>query len=338
MTDLDFMARAIELARKGRYTTRPNPNVGCVIVKNNQIIGEGFHLKAGEPHAEIHALEQAGHQASGSTAYVTLEPCSHTNRTGPCADALIQAGISRVVCASLDPNPKVNGQGVEKLKAAGIDVEVGLLEQEAIQLNQGFFKAMSQGEPYVRLKIAASLDGKVALANGQSKWITGETSRLDVQKLRAQSAVIITGRGTFEADQPQMTVRQHEWAEPWPYEIPQPARVVCDRDGQLDQLNGFMAATAKQFDRNDYLPELLQWCVQQQYYDVMVEAGPTLSGAFLDQGLVDELYLYYAPTLLGPNARSLATIHDLVSLADKPAFQLAQVQQLDQDVRLIFQL
>lgn len=345
MTDAQWMARAISLAAQGVYTTRPNPNVACLIVQGDEIVGEGYHLRAGEPHAEIHALEAAGQSAKGATAYVTLEPCSHTNRTGPCVDALIQAGIRRVVCAMQDPNPKVNGQGVAKLKAAGIEVEVGVCEQEATALNPGFVKAMKEKKPYVRLKMAASLDGKTALANGQSKWITGEQARLDVNRLRAKSAVIITGRGTFEFDQPQMTVRQDEWNERWPHRIEQPQRILCDRNFQTTHPGDFLVAHT-QLSRSDeglflpqekFLEHLLDWCYQNQLNDVLVEAGPILAGAFIDQNCVDELWLYFAPTFLGPSARGLLSINDLTHLEDKPQFRLLECQQLGDDVRLIYQ-
>jgi len=239
-----MMTRALWLAGQGLYTTSPNPRVGCVIARGEEIVGEGWHRKAGEPHAEVHALRAAGARARGATAYVTLEPCSHHGRTPPCAHALVAAGIGRVVCAAGDPNPKVNGQGIELLRGAGIEVDVGLMEEEARTLNKGFFKRMLTGRPWVTVKIAASLDGRVALANGVSRWITSEEARLDVQRLRARSCAVLTGVGTVIADDPRLTVR----AQPLDPSIDtlgrQPWRVVCDSqartppDAQLFQEPG----------------------------------------------------------------------------------------------------
>lgn len=230
--DQIWMQRAIELARLGQYSTKPNPNVGCVLVKDGQLVGEGYHPRAGQPHAEVFALRDAGDAARGATAYVTLEPCAHYGRTPPCAKGLVEAGVARVVVACPDPNPLVAGKGVQILRDAGIQVEVGVLEQQAHQLNLGFLKAMATGQPYVRLKVASSLDGRTAMASGESKWITGNPARLDVQHWRAISAVVITGIETVLADDCQLNVRQlaiHQDIS----SIVQPKRLVLDRQGRL---------------------------------------------------------------------------------------------------------
>ena len=220
-TDTRLMQTALDLAWQGRFSTSPNPRVGCVIAHGGQIVGQGFHLRAGEPHAEVHALRQAGAHAHGATAYVTLEPCSHTGRTGPCAQALINAGICRVVAAMHDPNPLVGGQGFAMLRAAGIEVQSGLLETAARALNRGFLSRIERGRPFVRLKVAASLDGKTALSDGRSQWITGAEARHDVQILRAESCAVLTGIGTILADDPQLNVRAFA-------ALRQPARIVLD--------------------------------------------------------------------------------------------------------------
>lgn len=291
--DQIWMQRAIELARLGQYSTKPNPNVGCVLVKDGQLVGEGYHPRAGQPHAEVFALRDAGDAARGATAYVTLEPCAHYGRTPPCAKGLVEAGVARVVVACPDPNPLVAGKGVQILRDAGIQVEVGVLEQQAHQLNLGFLKAMATGQPYVRLKVASSLDGRTAMASGESKWITGNPARLDVQHWRAISAVVITGIETVLADDCQLNVRQlaiHQDIS----SIAQPKRLVLDRQGRLP-------LTAKLLEQPDSvmvmgpyraelealgviqlevqpLDQLLRTLVQQyQLYDVLIEAGATLS-------------------------------------------------------------
>lgn len=317
--DQSCMQQALALAEKGLYTTRPNPAVGCVIAQNETVLAEGCHVYAGEAHAERVALSKINDAAEGATAYVTLEPCSHTNKTGPCADALIEAGIKRVVVAMTDPNPKVNGQGVERLKAAGIQVDVGLMSEEAEALNQGFCYSMREGKPYVRVKLAMSLDGKTALSNGKSKWITSKESREDVQYLRARSGAIITGSGTLKADQPKLSVRQDEWADPWPHFIPQPEVVVASRSGSD-------------------LATLLQQLHESEVHDVLVEAGPTLAGAFIEQGLVNELWIYIAPSLLGPGANPLVHIPDITELSQCTSLSLKDVGVIGQDVRLIYGL
>ncbi|WP_168390940.1 bifunctional diaminohydroxyphosphoribosylaminopyrimidine deaminase/5-amino-6-(5-phosphoribosylamino)uracil reductase RibD [Acinetobacter indicus] len=347
--DQIWMQRAIELARLGQYSTKPNPNVGCVLVKDGQLVGEGYHPRAGQPHAEVFALRDAGDAARGATAYVTLEPCAHYGRTPPCAKGLVEAGVARVVVACPDPNPLVAGKGVQILRDAGIQVEVGVLEQQAHQLNLGFLKAMATGQPYVRLKVASSLDGRTAMASGESKWITGNPARLDVQHWRAISAVVITGIETVLADDCQLNVRQlaiHQDIS----SIAQPKRLVLDRQGRLP-------LTAKLLEQPDSvmvmgpyraelealgviqlevqpLDQLLRTLVQQyQLYDVLIEAGATLSTAFLQQQLVDEVISYVAPTLLGRSARAIFQA-EFERMAQQLRFKLCDVTQFGDDVRL----
>ena len=310
-----YMSRAIELAKKGRFTTRPNPNVGCVIVKDNQIIGEGFHYLAGQPHAEVFALRQAyEHDAKhlqGATAYVTLEPCSHHGRTPPCADALIKAGISRVVIAVVDPNPKVDGVGIAKLQQAGIEVITGICEQAAYQLNEGFFKVMRGGLPFVRLKIATSLDGRTAMANGESKWITSDQSREDVQRLRAQAGAIITGSETILQDHPALNIRSQQLGVNLD-NIPQPLLVVLDRRQRIKMTDAWYQSQINKRpilliqDATMSLTQLLTSLKDNyQINDGLVEAGATVAASFLQQGLVDELIVYQAPCILGNDAKPM---------------------------------
>lgn len=310
-----YMSRAIELAKKGRFTTRPNPNVGCVIVKDNQIIGEGFHYLAGQPHAEVFALRQAyEHDAKhlqGATAYVTLEPCSHHGRTPPCADALIKAGISRVVIAVVDPNPKVDGGGIAKLQQAGIEVITGICEQAAYQLNEGFFKVMRGGLPFVRLKIATSLDGRTAMANGESKWITNEQSREDVQRLRAQAGAIITGSETILQDHPALNIRSQQLGVNLD-DIPQPLLVVLDRRQRIEMTDAWYQSQITHRpvlliqDATMSLTQILTTLKDNyQINDVLVEAGATVAASFLQHGLVDELVVYQASCFLGNSAKPM---------------------------------
>ena len=352
MTDHFYMQRAITLGQQGIYSTKPNPNVGCVIVKDGQIVGEGFHPKAGQPHAEVFALQQAGKQAKDATAYVTLEPCAHFGRTPPCANALIDAGVKHVVMASLDPNPLVAGKGQAMLHAAGISTTVGVLEEDAHALNKGFLQVMAGGRPYVRLKMAASLDGRTAMASGESKWITGAEARLDVQHWRAISGAVITGINTVLADDPALNVRtlpQHGVSN-FPIEqVVQPLRVVLDRQSRFPEsaqllqqpdyllLVGTNAAVASQIEHwptlelNVLLDELKS---KKQVYDVLVEAGPTLAAEFLKQGLVDELIVYLAPTLLGNTGRAMFNL-SLTQMSEQYRLQLQSLHQVGQDVRLI---
>jgi len=346
--DQYWMQQAIELAKRGLYSTKPNPNVGCVIVKDNQVIGEGFHPKAGQPHAEVFALRQAGEQARGATAYVTLEPCAHYGRTPPCAKGLVEAGVAKVVVACPDPNPLVAGKGVQILKDAGIDVEVGICEDEAHPLNYGFLKAMATGTPYVRVKIASSLDGRTAMASGESKWITGIEARQDVQHWRAISGGVITGIETVLADDCQLNVRSLNGIDDIS-RIVQPKRIILDRQGRLpltakilEQPETMMVMGPYRQELADLgviqleiqpLKELLQYLVQQhQIYDVLVEAGATLSTAFLQAQLVDELISYVAPTLLGQTARSMFNA-EFSRMAEQLRFKLQDVTRLGDDVR-----
>ena len=347
--DLFWMRRAIELARLGQYSTKPNPNVGCVIVKDAQLLGEGYHPRAGQPHAEVFALRQAGEQARGATAYVTLEPCAHYGRTPPCAKALVDAGVAKVVVACPDPNPLVAGKGVQILKDAGIQVDVGVAEAEARQLNLGFLKAMATGMPYVRLKVASSLDGRTAMASGESKWITGTAARADVQHWRAISAAVLTGIDTLLADDCLLNVRHLEGVDDI-HSVVQPKRIILDRQGRLPlsaqilqqpetvmvmgPYRAELAALGVLQLESQPLATLLAQLVQQyQIYDVLVEAGATLSTAFLQEGWVDEVISYVAPTLLGQSARAMFNA-EFEQMAEQLRFKLCDVTQLGDDVRL----
>ncbi|MCW7764267.1 bifunctional diaminohydroxyphosphoribosylaminopyrimidine deaminase/5-amino-6-(5-phosphoribosylamino)uracil reductase RibD [Photorhabdus luminescens] len=360
--DKKYMARALELARQGRFTTSPNPNVGCVIVCDGQIIGEGFHLRSGEPHAEVHALRMAGDKAKGATVYVTLEPCSHHGKTPPCADALIAAGVSRVVAAMQDPNPQVAGRGLYKLQQAGIAVEHGLMMEEAESLNRGFLKRMRTGFPYVQLKMASSLDGRTALISGESKWITSPQARYDVQKFRAQCSAILSSSSTVLADDPHLTVR---WSEldtetqaVYPEEnLCQPVRVIVDSQNrvgpqhQVIQQPGYCWLARTKADEHDLsenveqillpahgagvdLVSLMMQLGKRQINTVWAECGALLAGALLTLGLVDELVLYVAPKVLGDTACGLFTIPELKNLAEAPEFDIFDVQQVGPDLRL----
>ena len=343
-----WMQQAIDLARRGQYSTKPNPNVGCVIVKDGKIIGEGFQPKAGQPHAEVLALRQAGENAKDATAYVTLEPCAHYGRTPPCAEALVKAQVKKVVVACSDPNPLVAGKGVKILQDAGIEVETGICDEEAKTLNFGFLKAMSTGLPYVRLKIASSLDGRTAMASGESKWITGTAARQDVQHWRAISAAVITGIQTVLTDDCELNVRSLDGIDL--SSVVQPKRIILDRQGQLplsakilQNPETVMVMTPFRQELADLgviqlapqpLNQLLQTLTQQyQIYDVLVEAGATLSTAFLEQGVVDEMISYVAPTLLGQSARPMFNAK-FSKMAEQLRFELVDVTQLGQDIRL----
>lgn len=360
--DAKFMSRALELARKGRFTTMPNPNVGCVIVKNNDIVGEGYHHRAGEPHAEVHALNMAGEQAKGATAYVTLEPCSHHGRTPPCCDALIDAGVKRVVAAMQDPNPQVAGRGLYRLQQAGIEVSHGLMMSEAELLNRGFLKRMRTGFPYVQLKLGASLDGRIAMASGESQWITSPQARQDVQELRAQSAAILSTSATVLADDPALTVRWHELTDSVKAEYPeislrQPTRVIVDSQNRVKPTHRITQQTGEtwlarcsideqpwpenvqQLPIPDYqghldLVSLMMILGRKQINSVWVEAGAQLSGALIQAGLVDELIVYLAPKLLGNAARGLCDLPGLEHLSDVPTFSFSQIRQVGPDLCL----
>ena len=348
--DHRFMARALQLAALGLYTTTPNPRVGCVIVKHGQIVGEGWHQRAGMPHAEIHALAMAGETARGATVYITLEPCSHHGRTPPCAEALVNAGVARVVAAMRDPNPLVAGQGIQMLTLAGIRAEVGLMENEARELNPGFISRMTRHRPWVRLKTASTLDGKTALANGQSQWITGEAARTDVQKLRARACAIFTGSGTVLADNPRMTVRDVNLdREPLRIIVDSqlrtpvnaailPALIACHsadpkRRAALELAGAEIIELPCEAERID-LAALLQSLAQRGVNELHVEAGAMLNGALLAAGLVDEWIAYVAPMTVGNDARDLFNLAPLESLEHAARFRLADVRQIGSDLRL----
>ncbi len=359
MSHTQYMARAITLAKQGLYTTDPNPRVGCVIVKDGEIIGEGYHRKAGEGHAEVNALAMAGEHAKNATAYVTLEPCSHFGRTPPCSDGLIKAGIRHVVCAMKDPNPQVSGQGFAKLIAAGIDVTLGVLEEQARALNPGFIKRMESGMPFVRLKMASSLDGRTAMASGESQWITGSAARQDVQRLRARSSAIITGIESIKLDNSSLTVRADELGldDALAQEIvtKQPLRVVLDSKGQISsaakilqqpgttlvvvrhgvQLNGNMETLALNHDETglDLTALLKDLALNRQCNEVLVETGATLAGEFVRQGLVDEMVLYMAPCFMGSDARPLLA-WPMETMAEKQNVIILDNRLVGQDIRL----
>jgi diaminohydroxyphosphoribosylaminopyrimidine deaminase/5-amino-6-(5-phosphoribosylamino)uracil reductase len=361
-SDHRFMAHALRLAQRGLFTTTPNPRVGCVIVRNGEIIGEGWHERAGEPHAEVHALnsvnKSAADRAQGATAYVTLEPCSHHGRTPPCADALIAAGIARVVAAMQDPNPSVAGQGIEKLRAAGINTAVGLLEAEARELNIGFVSRMTRGRPWVRLKTAISLDGKTALNNGVSQWITGPDARRDAHAWRARSCAMLTGIGTVREDDPRLTVRDIETSYPNPR---QPLRVVVDsrleislgakilqggnvliacaindkeKSVALEKIGAQVIVLPDASGKVD-LPALLAELGQRGINEVMVEAGTKLNGSLLREGCVDELLIYQAPVLLGDTARGMFNLPELADLSGKLELTIIERRAIGPDMRLI---
>ncbi|CFR09248.1 bifunctional diaminohydroxyphosphoribosylaminopyrimidine deaminase/5-amino-6-(5-phosphoribosylamino)uracil reductase [Yersinia frederiksenii] len=357
-----YMARAFELARLGRFTTSPNPNVGCVLVRDGEIVGEGYHLRAGEPHAEVHALRMAGEKARGATAYVTLEPCSHHGRTPPCADALVAAGVVRVVAAMQDPNPQVAGRGLYKLKQAGIAVDHGLMLAEAETVNLGFLKRMRTGFPYLQLKMAASLDGRTAMASGESQWITSPQARQDVQRFRAGSSAILSTSATVLADDPSLTVRWQELDTETQARYPQdrlrqPTRIILDSHNRVTpehkviQQEGTCWLARVEADEQPWpanveqllLPRhgngvdlvlLMMQLGKRQINSVWVEAGPQLAGALLQAGVVDELILYIAPKLLGSDARGLCQLAGLTHLSQAPEFEFSDVRQVGPDLRL----
>lgn len=362
MSDERYMARALELARRGRFTTTPNPNVGCVIARDGKVVGEGWHHRAGEPHAEVHALRMAGESARGATAYVTLEPCSHHGRTPPCCDALIAAGVTRVVAAMQDPNPQVAGRGLYRLQQAGIEVSHGLMMAEAEALNRGFLKRMRTGFPFIQLKLGASLDGRTAMASGESQWITSPAARRDVQRLRAQSSAILSSSATVLADNPSLTVRYAELdaetqADIKPDALRQPVRVVIDGQQRVTPQHQLINQPGETWlmraspDEQPWPTSVTQIAVprratqldlvalmmllgKRQINTVWVEAGATLAGALLQAGLVDELILYVAPKLLGSDARGLCQLPGLQLLAEAPAFSFRDVRQVGSDLRL----
>ena len=352
--DYRYMARALTLAQHGLYSTDPNPRVGCVLVRDHQIIGEGWHERAGEAHAEIKALEAAGARAQGATAYVTLEPCCHHGRTPPCTDALLNAGIARMVAAMADPNPQVAGRGLAQLRAAGVDVDCGLLEKEARAINPGFIQRMTQDRPFVRIKLAMSLDGRTALASGKSQWLTGEAARRDVQRLRARSSAILTGIGTVLADDPRLNIRLPEAAR-------QPLRVILDTELRTPptarilqrpgsaliftavadwtaqaplRAAGAEIAVMPRCDAGLSLRKIMAELTHRECNEIHVECGPTLAGALLQAGLMDELVIYLAPLLLGDRARGLFQLPELLNMQERQELEILEMRAVGRDWRI----
>ncbi len=348
------MAHALRLAERGLYTTTPNPRVGCVIVRDDRVIAEGYHERAGLPHAEVVALSATGERARGATAYVSLEPCSHHGRTPPCADALIQAGVARVVAAMEDPNPQVKGQGLARLRAAGIETACGLLEGEARELNIGFVSRMTRGRPWLRIKTAASLDGRTALNNGVSQWITSEAARRDGHRWRARSCAVMVGVGTLLADNPRLTVRDVASSR-------QPLRIVVDRDLQipldaavLEGGNALVATAQRHNEKTAQLEErgvtvvhipgpngkvdlaaLMRELAGRELNEVLVESGNRLNGALLQAGVVDELIVYLAPHLLGDSARGMFDLGVLTALDQRRELDVREVRRIGPDLRIV---
>lgn len=360
--DYRYMARALRLARRGLYTTHPNPRVGCVLVKGGEVLGEGWHERAGEPHAEIHALGAAGSEAAGATAYITLEPCCHFARTPPCTDALIAAQVKRVVAGTLDPNPRVGGEGLKRLSEAGIAVESGVLDQQAETLNRGFFSRMRRGRPWVRLKSAISLDGRTAMASGESQWISGEAARRDVQFLRAQSSAIMSGSATVLADDPSLNVRLGCTELGITGEVCQPMRVILDtglrlrssarlfalpgeslvltasadssRAAELERAGARVVQVSAEAGGVD-LNQVMEVLAREEINEVQVEAGPVLSGALLKRGLVDELVIYMAPHLMGDAGRGLVRLPAMTSMNERLGLQIQELRTVGHDLRIV---
>ena len=360
--DYEFMARAFRLAERGLYTTMPNPRVGCVLVKDGQVIGEGWHVRAGEPHAEVNALTAAGDNARGATAYVSLEPCSHTGRTGPCSQALVDAGVSRVVYAMEDPNPLVSGRGIDIMRAGGIQVDGPVLEDDARALNPGFIKRMERKLPFVRCKLAMSLDGRTAMESGESKWITGPRARADVQRLRARSCAIVSGVDSVLQDNSSLTVRADELdlANAREAAEKQPLRVILDSrlrlprnalmfkqhtpillvhngSAEVGHLAGWpefveLLALPGKDGRID-LQALLRELAQRHCNEVLVEAGSTLAGSFLRRGLLDEIIVYMAPKLLGSKARPIFEL-PLETMSASLALKINDIRAVGRDWRI----
>ncbi|MDW6001638.1 bifunctional diaminohydroxyphosphoribosylaminopyrimidine deaminase/5-amino-6-(5-phosphoribosylamino)uracil reductase RibD [Vibrio mangrovi] len=353
--DYQMMSRAIALAKQGIYTTTPNPNVGCVLVRDGQIVGEGYHIQAGGPHAEVHALRMAGEQAKGATAYVTLEPCSHYGRTPPCAEGLIQAGVRKVICAMQDPNPQVAGRGMAMLQDAGIEVLSGLLEDDANALNPAFIKRMKTGLPWVQLKMAASLDGQTALANGVSQWITSPEARCDVQKFRAGAGAILSTSRTVIADNASLTVRDSELPESvrhvYPLaEIRQPMRIILDQHHQLysglklydaggtvmtvGQEDADICIATESTGKLDLRHLFRTLADEHQINHLWVEAGATLSQTLLSQQLVDEIILYLAPKLMGSDGRGLFGSFGFEVMKDVFQLEISDIVRVGPDIRI----
>ncbi|MBT8087769.1 MAG: bifunctional diaminohydroxyphosphoribosylaminopyrimidine deaminase/5-amino-6-(5-phosphoribosylamino)uracil reductase RibD [Gammaproteobacteria bacterium] len=348
------MARALELAARGRYSARPNPVVGCVIVKDDAVIGEGWHQRAGDDHAEINALRACGDQADGATAYVTLEPCAHHGKTPPCADALIASKVRRVVAAMKDPFDAVAGRGLEKLAAAGVATEVGLMEAAARALNEGFISRVTRGRPFVRAKVAASIDGATAMDSGESQWITGAAARDDVQRLRAESGAIMTGIGTVLADDPCLNLRSERFVDV----AEQPLRVILDSALQTPPSAAMLrlpgatlicccggddsalvgaGAEVRTFAEKDGkvdVAAVLQHLAERQVNDVLVEAGPILTGYMLQESLLDELVIYQSPHIMGGSTRRMFDTPSWTTLADRRSLEITDVRQVGADTRI----
>lgn len=354
-TDCAHMARALQLAARGAYTAHPNPMVGCVLVRDGEVVGEGWHRKAGEAHAEINALRVAGDKARGATAYVTLEPCAHSGKTPPCADALIDAGVGRVVAAMQDPFDEVSGRGLARLQEAGIATDVGLMQTAAESLNAGFLSRVSGGKPRVRLKIAASLDGAIAMASGESRWITGPEARHDVQKQRARAGAVLTGVGTVLADDPSLNVRARDIDT----QGLQPLRVVLDSRLRTPTSARMLAlpgatlvccagehdatalesagAEVREFGAHGAVVnvfEVLAVLGEREINEVLVEAGPVLTGYMLDKGLVDELVIYQSPHIMGSNTRRMFNTPTWNALADRRTLDIRDVRRIGSDTRI----
>jgi diaminohydroxyphosphoribosylaminopyrimidine deaminase/5-amino-6-(5-phosphoribosylamino)uracil reductase len=349
-----FMARALQLAARGLFTTTPNPRVGCVIVRDGAIVGEGFHERAGEPHAETHALRAAGARAAGATVYLTLEPCSHHGRTPPCADALVAARVKRVVAATQDPNPRVAGEGLARLRAAGVEVACGLLEEEARELNVGFVARMTRGRPWVRLKAAASLDGKTALENGASQWITGAAARADGHRWRARACAILTGIGTVRSDDPRLTVREVDTPR-------QPLRVLVDSRLEVSpaarifegggalvfaavedhakvarlRARGAEVVVLPDAAGKTALGAVMRELARRELNEIHVEAGSKLNGSLVAAGVVDELLVYLAPSLLGEGAQGMFHLPVVADLAQRRRLVWRDVQRLGEELRVV---
>jgi diaminohydroxyphosphoribosylaminopyrimidine deaminase/5-amino-6-(5-phosphoribosylamino)uracil reductase len=350
--DMQTMAHAFRLAARGQYSTHPNPSVGCVIVQGETIVGEGWHQKAGEAHAEVNAIQNAGERVKDAALYVTLEPCCHHGRTPPCTDAIIRAGIDKVFVGSLDPNPKVSGQGVALLKQHGIQVELLDFEQQNTKLNRGFVQRMRTGRPWVVSKIAMSLDGNIAMANGESQWITGEHARRDAQHLRARSDAILTGSGTVKADDPALTVREEKLLKQIGR---QPLRVILDTRSEINKYakvfkqSGETLIVKEHADAENVLPvsvdqqqriqlpELMQKLGEREINQILVEAGPKLNGALLAEQLVDEIIFYIAPKILGNNSLNALFTPHINALNEAVNFTIKDVRQVGKDLRIMTQ-
>ncbi|WP_448212077.1 bifunctional diaminohydroxyphosphoribosylaminopyrimidine deaminase/5-amino-6-(5-phosphoribosylamino)uracil reductase RibD [Colwellia sp. MEBiC06753] len=363
LADHQFMTKAIALAKFGHYTTSPNPRVGCVIVKDGEVVGEGFHQKAGEPHAEVHALKQAGNKAEGATAYVTLEPCSHYGRTPPCAKGLIDAKVAKVIAAMVDPNPQVAGSGLAMLNEAGIITAYGLLADDARALNLGFISLMERKRPYVRCKLASSLDGQTAMASGESKWITSPLARQEVQRLRAQSCAVISGANTVIIDNAKLTVRQQELgelAQRYPQQqVRQPVRVIIDGQNRLTpdlalfshespviiisdtietehQWPHFVSRVAiEKHDGKIALAQVISYLGSLGLNDLFIESGVNLAGAFIDANLVDELILFQAPKLMGSGNQGLVCLPSVHQLVDAKSLNITDVTMVGSDLKIV---